>query len=70
MIITLILLIGLCVWIYYCNQRVISFLKAGEDRSALIWLYTAIVTAVLIVGVLVFSMRQALISLLDVFYHH
>ncbi|TDL98965.1 hypothetical protein ERX27_00555 [Macrococcus brunensis] len=70
MIITLILLIGLCVWIYYCNQRVISFLKTGEDRNALIWLYVAMVTAILIVGVLVFSMRQEVISLLDVFYHH
>ncbi|GGB00574.1 hypothetical protein ERX37_08425 [Macrococcus hajekii] len=70
MIITLLLIIGLSVWIYYCNQSVIAMLKSGNKKNALIWLYTAMFSAVLIVGVIIYSMREELMSLLNMFYHH
>ncbi|TDM03645.1 hypothetical protein [Macrococcus carouselicus] len=68
MIITLLLIIGLCVLVYYCNQRIIAMLEAGDDKNVLIWLYSTMISAGLIVGLIVYSMREQLIDILNVFY--
>lgn len=70
MIISLLLLIGLCIWIYYCNQQVQLLLKKGNINKALIWLYLTMITSVIIVGFLVFGLREQVLALLDVFYRH
>lgn len=68
MIISLLLLIGLCIWVYYCNQQVQLLLKKGNIDKVLIWLYLTMITSVIIVGFLVFGLREQLLNVLEVFY--
>ncbi len=68
MIISLLLLIGLCIWVYYCNQQVQLLLKKGNMDKVLIWLYLTMITSVIIVGFLVFGLREHLLNVLEVFY--
>ncbi|TDM12200.1 hypothetical protein [Macrococcus lamae] len=70
MIISLLLLIGLCIWIYYCNQQVQRFLERDNINKALIWLYLTMITSVIIVGFLMFSLREQVLDVLNVFYRH
>lgn len=67
---SLLTIIGLCIWIYYCNQRVQKQLVDGTIRAMLVWSYVSMLTAVIIVAFLIYSLTEQLLKLLDVFYHH
>lgn len=67
---SLFILIGLCLWIYYCNQQAQKFLARGAVQSMLIWSYTAMLSAVIIVACLIYSLSEQLLRWLDVFYRH
>lgn len=68
MMISILLGVGLCTFIYFCNRKIQQLIKQGNVKAMLIWLYLTMISSVMITALFIYSIRGLLISLLDVFY--